>query len=371
MLTPPPFIEADVQLAAAGDRSAYERLVRRCSGLVTAVALSVVRDVGRSEDIAQEVFVAAWKDLKKLRNPRTFLPWLRNMTRHLSLRTLRDRHVPTEGTTLEGYADERASVADRLERAERDRVLEEALMELEADDREVLLVYYREGQSLRQVASLLELSEPAARKRLSRARARLRTGVEERLGELAVRTAPDSKLAANVMALLPASLATSASAATALKAATSVGGTLAQFIPAILALLVGLGGISFSVSYSVKKLQAKARDEEERQGIRRYGIVSGAMACIAIIGMSVGTAFDFPLPFFLVIWASYIGVWDYLALVYVPRVSARRLALERAEDPAAEARQRRERLISYAMIAYVSLCAWGSIAIMLRATLLR
>jgi hypothetical protein len=39
------------------------------------------------------------------------------------------------------------------------------------------------------------------------------------------------------------------------------------------------------------------------------------MACIAIIGMSVATAFDFPLPFFIAIWALYIGVWDYLALV--------------------------------------------------------
>ncbi len=367
MLTPPPFIEADVQLAAAGDRSAYERLVRRCAGLVTAVALSVVRDVGRSEDIAQEVFVAAWKDLSKLRNPRTFLPWLRNMTRHLSLRTLRERHVPTDGAALEGIADERASAADRLEGAERDRVLEDALMELEADDREILLVYYREGQSLRQVSSLLELSEPAARKRLSRARARLRAGVEERLGELAVETAPDSKLAANVMVLLPASLGSGASAATAFKAATSVGGTLAQFIPPVTFLLATLGGLSFSV----KKLQARARDEEEQRGIRRYGLMSATIASTAVIGMCVGTALELPSPVFIGLWAGFIGAWDWLVLVYLPRVSARRYAMERAEDPSAAARQRRERIATIVMIAGVTLSSLVSMGMMLYAVLRR
>jgi hypothetical protein len=44
--------------------------------------------------------------------------------------------------------------------------------------------------------------------------------------------------------------------------------------------------------------------------------------------------------------------------------------MERAEDPAAAARQRRERIISYAMIAYVSLCALFTLALMLRVSLL-
>jgi RNA polymerase sigma factor (sigma-70 family) len=352
MITPPTVNEADVRLAASGDRSAYERLVRRCAGLVTAVALSVVRDVERSEDIAQEVFVAAWKDLSKLRNPHTFLPWLRNMTRHLSLRTLRDRHVPTDGTVLAGVADERASVAEQLEGSERTRVLEAALMELEADDREVLLVYYREGKSLRQVASLLDLSEPAARKRLSRARARLRDGVEQRLGELAVETAPDeSRLALNVLALLPTTLSSGASVATAVKAATS-GGTFAMFGPPLIMLLVLLGGMSFSL----KKLQARARNDEEREGLRRYALISGTAASFAVLGMCFGTVFEWPYPVFMVIWGAYVALWDALVLVYLPRVMARRLALERAEDPAAEARQRRDRRKVFAMVGYATFC---------------
>jgi RNA polymerase sigma factor (sigma-70 family) len=365
MLTPPTLSETDVRLAAAGDRSAYERLVRRCAGLVSAIALSIVHDVGRSEDVAQEVFVAAWKDLARLRNPRTFLPWLRNMTRHLSFRMLRDRHVPTADERLASQADERATAAEQLLAAERDSVLDEALMALEVEDREVLLVYYREGRSLRQVASLLDLSEPAARKRLSRARARLREGVEARLGDFAVRTAPDSKLAANVMALLPSTLGSGAAVATSFKAATSAGATWLSFV-APLAMLAGtLGGISFSV----RKLRARARDEEERRGIGRYGLMAGAAASIAVVGMGVATVFDLPLPWFIGLWAGFIFTWDWLVLVYLPRVSARRLALERTEDPSAARRQRRERVAALALMALVTGCSLASLGLMLRVLL--
>jgi RNA polymerase sigma factor (sigma-70 family) len=365
MLTPPTLSEADIRLAASGDRSAYERIVRRCAGMVSAIALSVVHDVGRSEDVAQEVFVAAWKDLSTLRNPRTFLPWLRNMTRHLSFRTLRDRHVPTDGDVLAGHADERATAAEQLAAAERDRVLEDALMELEVDDREVLLVYYREGKSLRQVASLLDLSEPAARKRLSRARARLRAGVEQRLGEFAVSTAPDAKLAANVMALLPSTLGSGAAVATSFKAATSAGATFLTFLPALVMLTGTLGGISFSV----RKLQAQARDEEERRGIRRYGLMSGALASIAVVGMCVGTAWSLPMSLFVGLWAAFIFGWAWLMLAYLPRVTARRLALERAENPAAADRQRRERRVAVALISLVMSCSIASWGLMVWAVL--
>jgi RNA polymerase sigma factor (sigma-70 family) len=349
MVNPPTLSETDVRLAAAGDRAAYERLVRRCSGLVSAIALSVVRDVGRSEDIAQEVFIAAWKDLSRLRNPRTFLPWLRGMARNLALRTLRERHVPTDVSVLALGADERPGAVDTLEAAERDKALEAALMDLDTDDREVLLVYYREGHSLRQVASLLDLSEPAARKRLSRARARLRQGVEVRLDALAVETAPGPELAANVLLLLPAAVAPGAVATASLKGALS-GSPLSVLGMPLLTLLGVLGAIAFSA----RKLEARARDEEERRGIRRYKSLSGALATVAILGMGVGTVLELHRDFFLALWVGYVAAWLAMTLGYLPRIIGRRLALERAEDPTAEARQRRERRFRLGAAAFVA-----------------
>lgn len=362
MVTPPTLSETDVRLAAAGDRDAYGRLVRRCAGLVSAVALSVVRDVGRSEDIAQEVFIAAWKDLGRLRNPRTFLPWLRGMARNLALRALRERQVPTDVDLLARGADERPGPADALVAAERDRALEDALMELDTGDREVLLVYYREGRSLRQVASLLDLSEPAARKRLSRARARLREGVEQRLGALAEETSPGPELAANVLLLLPAAMAPGAVATLSMKGAAAGGPWSVLGMP-VLVLLGVLGAISLSA----RKLLAQARDDEERRGIHRYKRISGALAAVAILGMGVGTLLELHRDFFLALWVGYVAAWLALVLGYQPRIVARRHALERAESPLAAARQRRQRRFTYAAAAFVALSTAINLAMILSA----
>jgi hypothetical protein len=69
--------------------------------------------------------------------------------------------------------------------------------------------------------------------------------------------------------------------------------------------------------------------------------------------------------------AGFIGGWDWLVLVYLPRVSARRFAMERAEAPSAAARQRRERIAAIVMIAGVTLSSLISMGIMLRAVLPR
>jgi DNA-directed RNA polymerase specialized sigma24 family protein len=74
--------DADVVAAAGGDTQAYTRLVSANRNLVCSIAFAIVRDVGASEDIAQGVFVAGWQSLRKLRNPASFQPWLRQLTRN-------------------------------------------------------------------------------------------------------------------------------------------------------------------------------------------------------------------------------------------------------------------------------------------------
>ena len=111
-----------------------------------------------------------------------------------------------------------------------------------------------------------------------------------------------------------------------------------------------------SISFSLKKLQARARDAEEREGLRRYALISGTVASIAVLGMCFGTVFEWPYPVFMLLWGGYVATWDVLVLVYLPRVTARRLALERAEDPTAEARQRRDRRKVIAMVTCATLC---------------
>src|SRR4051794_5851125 len=82
-------LELHVRAAAQGDAEAFARLVDASRTLVCSIALAILRDVEASQDVAQDVFLAAWRDLGKLRNPASFLPWLRQMTRNRAHHVLR------------------------------------------------------------------------------------------------------------------------------------------------------------------------------------------------------------------------------------------------------------------------------------------
>src|SRR5581483_11882536 len=82
-------IHADVLAAQRGDQQAFARLVGTTCALVSSIALAIVRDPDLSRDVAQDVFLSAWRDIAKLRDPASFLPWLRQTTRHRAYHILR------------------------------------------------------------------------------------------------------------------------------------------------------------------------------------------------------------------------------------------------------------------------------------------
>ena len=141
-------LEPVVAAAAAGDRTAFAELVTETSGVVSSIALAIVHDIDVSRDIAQDVFLAAWRDLRKLRNPNSFLPWLRQLTRnraHHVLRTdiRRKRRFPigSPDDILAAVADGRPDPASRL-------IAADPLLQRWIDDVQQLLAGAQDGQGL-------------------------------------------------------------------------------------------------------------------------------------------------------------------------------------------------------------------------------
>ena len=78
----------DADLVAAsrqGDREAFGRIVKRYQGMVTGVIFASCGDLHRSEDLAQDTFIAAWKSLSGLREPAKLPAWLCQVARHRAL----------------------------------------------------------------------------------------------------------------------------------------------------------------------------------------------------------------------------------------------------------------------------------------------
>ncbi len=76
----------DAELVAEsldGNREAFRRIVERYQTLISSLAYCATGNVSQSEDLAQETFVSAWKQLADLREPARLRPWLCSITRFL------------------------------------------------------------------------------------------------------------------------------------------------------------------------------------------------------------------------------------------------------------------------------------------------
>src|SRR2546421_4259694 len=111
----------DVIAARGGDTAAYARLVDAHRNVVCSISLAIVRDLDASEEVAQDVFITAWRGLSRLRNPASFGPWLRQLTRnrarHHARTRARQRLTLVDRDQLEAAVDPRALAPDELVRA--------------------------------------------------------------------------------------------------------------------------------------------------------------------------------------------------------------------------------------------------------------
>jgi len=348
-------IRAELPAAARGDRDAYGRIVGACQNAVTAVALAITRDVPASEDIAQDAFLAAWQNLRRLQNPSSFLPWLRQITRNLARDHLRaNRHRPLDGEGAEIAislaADPSPTPAQQLDQDEREQAAAELIAALPEDSREVLLLYYREGQSSRQVATLLGLSDAAVRKRLSRARQGLRDDLLRRFGEFARSSAPTAAFTTVIStALLSAS---PPAAAKGIFAAAAAGG--ANTLGKVALGAAGSIGVAMVAAFAgiwlgLRRQLRDAIDDEERNALVRSSVVNALasvafVACMLVVAYGIrGTAM---LVTTIAAWIGFMAVIFHQTLVVQPRAMRRRHALEARRDPVGAARRRRRERIN-------------------------
>jgi RNA polymerase sigma factor (sigma-70 family) len=191
-----------VEASRRGEREAFGHLVSRYQDVVCAVSFSSTGNWALSQDVAQDTFIAAWRQLGQLREAARLRSWLcsiaRNLARKARKRTDREAVVDDELPAVDG------NPFDATAQAEVDRVVREALARIPDTYRETLVLYYCESRSIRDVASVLGVSEDAAMQRLTRGRRYLASGVSD-LVERSLRGArPRKGFVAAVLAALPA-----------------------------------------------------------------------------------------------------------------------------------------------------------------------
>lgn len=287
----------DAELVAAslsGNRDAFGQIVARYQSLLCALAYSATGNLSQSEDLAQETFVTAWRQLPALREPGKLRSWLCSIARNGVNNWLRRQgREPSHGAeTLDEIADAPAPQPLPREHTisnEEAAILWRSLERIPENYREPMVLFYREGQSIGQTATLLDLTEDTVKQRLSRGRKLLSEEVIAFVEGALKQSTPGKAFTLAVLASLPV-LTTSAKAAT-LGALAVKGGATAKLATATGAFSAVIGGLLGFIGPWLQYRIAldSAKSEEQRVHIRYYfrrmfaGMLSFAVALVALI----------------------------------------------------------------------------------------
>ena len=165
-----------VERAQGGDSEAFDALARSVGDRCMAIAVRILRDSTRAEDAVQAALIVAWRELRTLRDPERFEPWLhRILTNECYAEARRSRRWSANVRLLPVPGD--WDTGDILAINDRDQ-LERAFRRLTLEQRSVLVFHHYVGLPLTEVAVRLDIPIGTAKSRLHHATSALRASLE-------------------------------------------------------------------------------------------------------------------------------------------------------------------------------------------------
>ena len=171
-----------------GERNAYAELVTRYQNYVFTLILRMIKSREDAEEVAQDVFVKAYRSLADFRGESKFSTWLYTITNTTCITFLRKKKLDVHSLDNEKIfevAENKDSgfKANVIEQKSRVNMVTRAIAMLSADDAEIITLFYKAEQSLEEIARILGLEINTAKVRLHRARGRLKEKMEKHFTE--------------------------------------------------------------------------------------------------------------------------------------------------------------------------------------------
>jgi RNA polymerase sigma-70 factor (ECF subfamily) len=167
-----------------GDQQAYAALVNRYQSYVFTLALRFTKNREDAEEVAQDIFIKAYRALADFKGNSKFSTWLYTIVNNTCITFLRKKRLDTYSLDKEGVfevADSQDSGlrANLVEQKSRVAMVNEAIKMLNTDDAEIITLFYKSEQSLDEISQILGLETNTAKVRLHRARTRLKEKMEK------------------------------------------------------------------------------------------------------------------------------------------------------------------------------------------------
>lgn len=181
--------EEVVDRVRAGESALYEIIMRRYNQRLYRVARAILHDDGEAEDVMQDAYVRAYENLGQFEGRAPFSAWLTRIAVHEALHRARKRgrldqwnDSETENSSAVHMQDSSPNPEQVRTRTELRELLEEAILELPAQYRAVLMLRDVEELSTSETADALGLTEENVKVRLHRGHGMVRAWLLSKVG---------------------------------------------------------------------------------------------------------------------------------------------------------------------------------------------
>jgi RNA polymerase sigma-70 factor (ECF subfamily) len=181
-----------IERSLEGDKRAFESLVQKYHRRIISLINQIVGNKQEAEDIAQEVFIKVFYKLKDFNPKYPFYAWLYRISinrsydylrakKRVSMKSFSELSVKEIKTINTLYEQKNGREISAYDRDDINEIINKLLMSLNAKEKAVIFMRDVENLEYKEIAQILKCSELAARIKVSRARKKLRTKLEQYL----------------------------------------------------------------------------------------------------------------------------------------------------------------------------------------------
>ncbi|MBD1363585.1 sigma-70 family RNA polymerase sigma factor [Mucilaginibacter sp. ZT4R22] len=175
-----------IEQTLAGNQQAYADLVKRHQRFVFTLAMRFTKGREDAEEVAQDCFIKAYRNLGSFQQQSKFSTWLYSIVYTTAMTFLRKKRVDTSSIDDdESYIqiENKPSAYDthNIENKSRSYYLNQAIEQLLPDDATIITMFYKGEQSLEEIAQALNMEANTVKVKLFRARQRLKEKLERNL----------------------------------------------------------------------------------------------------------------------------------------------------------------------------------------------
>lgn len=168
-----------------GEQALFAQLVERYRNYVFTLVLRFTDNREDAEEIAQDIFVKAYRSLADFRGGSKFSTWLYTIVRNTCISFLRKKKIDVvsidnENALIQLENRESGFKANTIEKKSRHAMVNEAIRLLSPDDHQVITLFYMGEQSLEEIGKIMGLDPNTVKVKLHRARHRLKEKMETR-----------------------------------------------------------------------------------------------------------------------------------------------------------------------------------------------